>query len=52
MAALVNMGNTATPDYWLVFKNFNAIMRYNPRINYAMAVFQLSQAINVDRQHG
>ncbi len=52
MAALVNMGSTATPDYWLVFKNFNAIMRYNPRINYAMAVFQLSQAINVDRQHG
>ena len=46
------MGSTAAPDYWLVFKNFNAIMCYNPRIKYAMAVFQLSQAIQGDRQHG
>ncbi len=51
-AALVNIGTTKAPDYWFVFNNFNAIMRYNPRINYAMAVFQLSQAIKADHQHG
>ncbi len=31
--------------YWLVTSDFDAIMSYNPRINYAMAIFQLSQAI-------
>lgn len=32
-------------DYWVAYGNFHAIMRYNPRIHYAMAVYQLSEAI-------
>ena len=33
------------PEYWVAFNNFYAIMSYNPRVKYAMAVHQLSQAI-------
>ena len=33
------------PEYWVAFNNFYAIMSYNPRVKYAMAVYQLSQAI-------
>jgi membrane-bound lytic murein transglycosylase B len=36
--------------YWLVTKDFDAIMSYNPRINYAMAIFQLSQEIKKHSQ--
>ena len=32
-------------EYWLGMDNFYAIMRYNPRTKYAMAVYQLSEAI-------
>jgi membrane-bound lytic murein transglycosylase B len=32
-------------EYWVGLDNFYAIMRYNPRTKYAMAVFQLSEAI-------
>lgn len=32
-------------QYWLIFPNFHAIMLYNPRTSYALAVFQLSEAI-------
>ena len=35
--------------YWLLFKNFDAIMSYNPRIPYAMAVFQLSEKIQQEK---
>ena len=37
--------DTVNPQqrYWLVTKNFDAIMSYNPRVNYAMAVFHLYQ---------
>lgn len=41
---LIEMGNTNN-DYWLVFRNFKAIMSYNPRVPYAMAVYQLSREI-------
>ena len=32
-------------EYWLVFSNFNVIMRYNNSNYYAMSVFQLADAI-------
>ncbi|MBI5005914.1 MAG: lytic murein transglycosylase B [Nitrosomonadales bacterium] len=32
-------------EYWLVFGNFNVIMRYNNSNYYAMSVFQLGEAI-------
>lgn len=32
-------------EYWLVFPNFYAVMSYNPRVFYAMAVTQLAQRI-------
>ena len=33
------------PEHWVGLHNFYAIMRYNPRTKYAMAVYQLSEAI-------
>lgn len=44
-AALIAMKNTNSTEYWLVFQNFHAIMKYNPRTTYALAVYELSQAI-------
>ncbi len=32
-------------EYWMGLKNFYVISRYNPRIKYAMAVYQLSELI-------
>ncbi len=32
-------------EYWVAFHNFYVVMSYNPRVKYAMAVYQLSQAI-------
>lgn len=37
--------NDADMEYWLGFHNFYVISRYNPRINYTMAVYQLAEAI-------
>lgn len=44
-AALVQMSNTDSSEYWVTFGNFRAIMNYNPRTTYALAVYQLSRKI-------
>jgi peptidoglycan lytic transglycosylase B len=36
-------------EYWLVFSNFNVIMRYNNSNFYAMSVYQLAEAIRQAR---
>ncbi len=36
-------------EYWLVFSNFNVIMRYNNSNFYAMTVYQLGEAIREAR---
>ena len=49
--ALIAMHNTHNDEYWLVFPNFHAIMSYNPRTTYALAVYQLSRAIQEAYEH-
>jgi membrane-bound lytic murein transglycosylase B len=43
--ALIDMHTTTGHEYWLTFQNFYAIMSYNPRTTYAMAIFRLSEDI-------
>lgn len=44
-ATLVSLEGSAGKQYWLGFQNYYAITRYNNSKMYAMAVYQLSQAI-------
>jgi membrane-bound lytic murein transglycosylase B len=44
-ATVVMLDGTAGPEYWFGFRNFYAITRYNISKHYAMAVYQLSEAI-------
>lgn len=44
-ATVVNLVGDAGPEYWFGFRNFYAITRYNISKHYAMAVYQLSEAI-------
>ena len=44
-AALIALDDEQGQEYWITMQNFYAIMRYNPRTKYAMAVYQLSDAI-------
>ena len=45
VAALISLDQENGPEYWLDFKNFYAITRYNHSPLYAMAVYQLSEEI-------
>lgn len=48
-AALVSLTMEENKAYFIAYKNFYAITRYNPSTNYAMAVTQLSQEISANR---
>jgi membrane-bound lytic murein transglycosylase B len=45
LAAVVGLEESDGKRYWLIFKNFYVITRYNRSPMYAMAVFELSEAI-------
>lgn len=45
LAALFELEGESSPQFWLALNNFYVIMRYNPRTKYAMAVFELANAI-------
>jgi membrane-bound lytic murein transglycosylase B len=49
-AVLLSYDQESGPEYWLGFNNFYVITRYNRSHLYAMAVWQLSNAINAARQ--
>lgn len=44
-ATVIRLDGTDGPEYWIVFRNFQAITRYNTSRLYAMAVYQLAEAI-------
>lgn len=44
-ALLVTLQGQEGPEYWVGFQNFYVITRYNRSAMYAMAVYQLSEAI-------
>jgi len=44
-AVLLNLDGVAGKEHWLGFRNFYAITRYNISKHYAMAVYQLAEAI-------
>ena len=43
--ALVRLEGLEGPEYWVGFRNFHVITRYNRSVRYAMAVHQLAVAI-------
>lgn len=54
-AVLIELDNRDSKEYWLGYRNFEIIKRYNPNNLYAMAVFQLSRYIDDlrgQKQHG
>ena len=49
LAMLVELEGNYGPEYWLGFNNFFVITRYNRSALYAMAVYQLGEAIRLQR---
>ncbi len=45
LAALLPLETESGVQYWLGFKNFYVITRYNRSTNYAMAVYEIAQGI-------
>ena len=48
-AMLLELAGTNGPEYWLAYKNFYVITRYNHSFHYAMAVWQLSRELEAAR---
>lgn len=46
---LLQLAYNNNPGYWVGFNNFYCIMTYNPRVPYAMVVYQLAEKIQ--QQH-
>src|SRR5690606_4085504 len=44
-ATLLTLDGVAGKEYWIGFNNFHAITRYNTSRHYAMAVYELAEAI-------
>ncbi len=49
LAALLPLDTDSGMQYWFGFKNFYVITRYNRSTNYAMAVYEIAQAIKAAR---
>jgi membrane-bound lytic murein transglycosylase B len=45
MATLFTLDGVDGKEYWIGFQNFHAITRYNNSRHYAMAVYELAEAI-------
>ncbi|MEQ6119952.1 lytic murein transglycosylase B [Reichenbachiella sp. MALMAid0571] len=50
VSTLIQLEQTDDMEYWFGFNNFYVITRYNHSEMYAMAVYQLAQAIDEKRQ--
>lgn len=48
-AVLLRLERAGGVEYWLGFKNFYVLTRYNRSVYYAMAVYQLSREIKAER---
>ncbi|MBS1270392.1 MAG: Membrane-bound lytic murein transglycosylase B [Gammaproteobacteria bacterium] len=44
-AGVVGLDGKNRTLYWIVFENFHVLMRYNPSVQYVMAVHELSTAL-------
>ncbi|SCX20167.1 membrane-bound lytic murein transglycosylase B [Nitrosomonas eutropha] len=49
LSALLELNSQGNRQFWLGFRNFYAITRYNRSTFYAMSVFELARAIRVAR---